>query len=67
MGNSVFTHSCDCKEGYYEDQGTCKDVDECADNPCSDSERCSNLEGLDARPAEMFLPIELILLTHTYC
>ena len=38
--------SCVCDTGYELTKGTCKDVDECLDNPCSDTERCSNIAGL---------------------
>lgn len=41
----IHCNSCDCNEGYEFLFGTCEDINECLDNPCDDTERCSNIEG----------------------
>ena len=44
----ISSNSCVCETGYELARGTCEDIDECLDDPCSDTERCSNIEGLFA-------------------
>ena len=46
--NNIINNSCVCETGYELARGTCEDIDECLDDPCSDTERCSNIEGLFA-------------------
>ena len=38
-------YRCECDKGYELAKGTCEDINECLDSPCSDTERCSNVEG----------------------
>ena len=43
--NSLSITRCDCNKGYELVHGSCEDINECLDDPCEDTERCSNVEG----------------------
>ncbi|XP_048727710.2 uncharacterized protein LOC125645867 [Ostrea edulis] len=41
--NTPGSYACACQNGYVEASGTCNDVDECVDHPCS--QLCTNIPG----------------------
>uniref|UniRef100_A0A914R6N9 EGF-like domain-containing protein n=1 Tax=Parascaris equorum TaxID=6256 RepID=A0A914R6N9_PAREQ len=43
--NTPGGYQCECPEGYELDDGDCIDIDECADEPCTDDELCFNKLG----------------------
>ena len=45
LSRKIYFVSCVCDKGYELLKGTCEDINECLDDPCSDTERCSNVEG----------------------
>ncbi|KAJ8307333.1 hypothetical protein KUTeg_015417 [Tegillarca granosa] len=45
--NTYGSYNCKCQDGYHEENKTCKNIDECANNrtnKCSFEDRCSNIE-----------------------
>ena len=43
--NTVGSYNCICNNGFFEENGTCNDVNECANNPCDINADCTNSIG----------------------